>query len=86
LLPPLKKPKANPGHNSAPVYGDTGRDLALYLARKHCALKLAELGTLAGGLDYVTVAMAVRRTAARLERDKRLAAQAKQAIRKLCNL
>ena len=67
-------------------YGDHGRDLALYLARQHCQLSLGELGTLAGGMDYVTVAMAVRRLAARLRQDKPLATQAQKATRQLYNV
>jgi hypothetical protein len=67
-------------------HGDPGRDLVLYLARKHCGLKLGEIGALAGGLDYVSVAMAVRRFAARLKRDKHLAAQVEKAHRQLHNV
>jgi hypothetical protein len=51
-------------------YGDRGRDLALYLGRKQCQLKLGELGRLAGGMDYASVAAAVARLATRLRRDK----------------
>ena len=51
-------------------YGDWGRDLALYLGRTRCGLKLKELGALAGGIDYVSVSSAVRRFSARLQRDK----------------
>ena len=54
-------------------YGDRGRDLALYLGRKQCQLKLGELGRLAGGMDYASVAAAVARLATRLRRDKELA-------------
>jgi hypothetical protein len=34
---------------------DWGCDLALYLGRIRCGLKLRELGELAGGIDYATV-------------------------------
>jgi hypothetical protein len=54
-------------------HGDWGRDLALYLGRRRCQLKLRELGELAGGMDYASVAAAVIRFGARLERDKALA-------------
>jgi len=53
--------------------GDWGRDLVLYLGRKDCGLKLRELGEAAGGIDYVSVASAVRRFEQRLARDKSLA-------------
>jgi hypothetical protein len=42
-------------------YGDWGRDLALWLSRMHCGLRLRELGELAGGLDYTTVSAATTR-------------------------
>ena len=54
-------------------YGDWGRDLALYLGRKRCQLKLRKLGELAGGMDYASVAAAVTRFDTRLRRDTVLA-------------
>ena len=54
-------------------HGDWRRDLALYLGRKRCQLKLGELGRLAGGMDYASVAAAVRRLEGRIKREKRLA-------------
>ena len=41
-------------------HGDWGRDLALYLARRHCGLTLAKLGARAGGLRYAAVGQAIR--------------------------
>jgi hypothetical protein len=41
--------------------GDWGRDAALWLGRRHGRLKLAELGRLAGGMDYGAVSVALRR-------------------------
>jgi hypothetical protein len=66
--------------------GDTGRDLALYLARKHCQLKLAELGTLAGGMDYASVSIAIQRFHRRLKGDKLLAKQAARAEEIMLNV
>ncbi len=60
-------------------YGDWGRDAALYLARRHCGLRLQELGRLAGGIDYRSVGGAVHQFAGRLRRDPDLAA----ALRRL---
>lgn len=51
-------------------HGDWGRDLALYLGRKRCGLKLKALGELAGGIDYVSVSGAVRRLEQRAEKEK----------------
>lgn len=53
-------------------HGDWGRDLTLWLGRMHCGLKLRELGALAGGLDYATVSVAIRRWAERAATDKKL--------------
>jgi hypothetical protein len=66
--------------------GDTGRDLALYLARKHCQLKLAELGTLAGGMDYASVSIAIQRFHRRLKRNKFLAKRAARAEELMFNV
>jgi chromosomal replication initiation ATPase DnaA len=49
-------------------HGDWGRDLALYLARRHCGLTLAELGARAGGLRYAAVGQAIRSFERKLKR------------------
>ncbi len=46
--------------------GDSGRDLALYLGRHDCGLKLQELAALAGLRDYKTAATAIKRFEQRL--------------------
>ena len=51
-------------------HGDWGRDLALYLGRKRCGLKLKALGALAGDIDYVSVSGAVRRLEKRAQKEK----------------
>ena len=55
-------------------YRDWGRDLALYLGRKYCGLRLKELGERAGGLDYRSVSWAVDRFAKRAAKEKELRA------------
>ena len=50
-------------------YGDWGRDLALWAGRKYGGLSLREAGEKAGGLDYVTVSVAVRRLERRAVKD-----------------
>jgi REP element-mobilizing transposase RayT len=42
-------------------HGDWGRDLVLWLARRHAGMTLKELGEKAGGMDYSAVSEAVRR-------------------------
>lgn len=41
-------------------YGDWGRDLALWIARRRAGLTLRELGEQAGGMDYSAVSEAIR--------------------------
>lgn len=66
-------------------HGDWGRDLALHLGRKCCGLKLAELGQAVGGIDYVSVASALRRFDQRLARDKSLVRQLRRALAEMQN-
>jgi len=51
---------------------DWGRDLALYLGRKRCGLKLGELGAAVGGVDDASVGMAVKRFGERAAKEKEL--------------
>jgi chromosomal replication initiation ATPase DnaA len=51
---------------------DWGRDLALYLGRTRCGLKLRELGELAGGIDYATVSNRVKGFQLHLKADTAL--------------
>jgi len=55
-------------------HGDWGRDLALYLGRKQHGLALKVLGHAAGGVDYMSVSIAIHRFARRLEKDRELRA------------
>ena len=41
-------------------YGDWGRDLALWVARRRGGMTLRELGSNAGGMDYSAVSEAIR--------------------------
>jgi REP element-mobilizing transposase RayT len=66
-------------------HGDWGRDMVMYLARRRCGMKLAELGAALGGLDYATVSAAVKRFGERLDENKALAAVAKQAEAEMLN-
>ena len=64
-------------------YKGWGRDLALYLGRKRCGLRLAELGILAGGIDYATVSNRVRRFEAVQTEDPKLKRLVEQTLKYL---
>ena len=66
-------------------HGDWGRELGLYLGRREGALRLAELGAAAGGVDYAAVSVAIKRFERRLLRDKMLEQAVKKA-RQLLNV
>ena len=53
-------------------HGDWGRDAALWLGRRQGRLGLAQLGTLAGGMDYAAVGQAVNRFGKKLESNAEL--------------
>ena len=65
-------------------HGDWGRDLGLYLARKHGGMKLKELGEAVGGMDYASVSATVKRFERRAQRERSLAEAVAQA-RELLN-
>ena len=67
-------------------HGDWGRDAALWLGRRQGRLSLAQLGSLAGGMDYAAVGQAVSRFGKRLERDPKLARELKRLETKLSNV
>ncbi|MBN2506919.1 MAG: transposase [Verrucomicrobia bacterium] len=66
-------------------HGDWGRELALYLGRRHCGLPLRELGVAVGGLDYAAVSVAVKRYERRLAREKPLR-NAVESARQMLNV
>ena len=72
IIAAVEKVKAERWEAFRDRYGDWGRDLVLYLGRRHGGLKLAELGQAVGGLDYTSARMAIHRLRRRLERDSAL--------------
>jgi hypothetical protein len=54
-------------------HGDAGRDMALWLGRRHCGLTQAELGQAVGGMAYPAVGQAVRQIERRRKTDRSLA-------------
>ena len=53
-------------------HGDFGRDLVLWLARWTTGMTLRQIGKQAGGLDYASAGMAIRRFEIRCRREKEL--------------
>lgn len=51
-------------------HGDVGRDIALWLGRRHCGLTLAELGAAVGGASAVAAGAAIRRVEDRRGKDE----------------
>jgi hypothetical protein len=74
----VEKLKGEPWEAFRDRYGDWGRDLVLYVGRHGCALKLRELASAVGGIDYVSVGAAVKRFAGRLRTDSGLAHRLRQ--------
>jgi len=64
-------------------HGDDGRDVALWLGRRHCGLTLAELGAAAGDVSAVAAGAGVRRVEQRCRTNKKLRALLKTAERQL---
>ena len=64
-------------------YGDSGRDMVLYLGRRICALKLAELAEAAGLRNYGVVATSVKRYEQRLQSERGEKARMKQVLQLL---
>ena len=67
-------------------HGDWTRDAALWLGRRHGRYTLAELGQLAGGMDYAAVGQAVSRFAKRLQQDDPLKRSVAELESKLSNV
>jgi len=53
-------------------YGDWGRDVVMHLGRRVSGMKLGELGSAVGGIDYVTVSNGVRRLERKMEGNPQL--------------
>ena len=64
-------------------YGDWGRDLALWLARKSTGLTLKALAERVGGIDYVSVGSAIQRFEIRCHHDPSLANVRARALHQL---
>jgi putative transposase len=52
--------------------GDTGRDVVMWVARRHGGYKLRELAEKVGGVDYTAISMALKRLEKRMVTDRKL--------------
>jgi hypothetical protein len=52
--------------------GNPGREVVYWLARRHAGMTLAQLGQGSGAADYAAVAMALRRSESKIEKDAKL--------------
>jgi REP element-mobilizing transposase RayT len=81
----VEKQRGEPWAKFRDRHGDWGRDAVLHLARKRCGLTLRELGELAGGMDYRSVASALAWFERRLREDAALAKRIEKLSRDLQN-
>jgi REP element-mobilizing transposase RayT len=68
----VERRKGEPWAQFADRYGDWGRDLGLYLARRRSGLTLRQIGGALGGLDYKAVSRAVHRFESALPRRREI--------------
>ena len=82
ILSALERAKGESWNSFAERHGDWGRDAALWLGRRTARFPVAELGKLAGALDYAVVSKALARFGRRLEADPRLHGASNATARK----
>ena len=66
--------------------GDWGRDMVLYLLRRHSGMTLREVGAWAGGMTWSAVSVAIRRLGQRMKADAKLSSICKTLQYKLSNI
>ncbi|HEV2394896.1 MAG TPA: hypothetical protein VG146_21305 [Verrucomicrobiae bacterium] len=82
----VEEGKHEPWNDFAQRHGDWGRDAAMWLGRRHARLSLAQLGRLAGGVDYAAVGQALSRFNRRLQQDRALGRQVAQIEHELSKI
>ncbi|MHC1764348.1 MAG: hypothetical protein AB9869_08575 [Verrucomicrobiia bacterium] len=75
----VEQAKGEPWERFRDRYGDTGRDLVLYLGRRECGLTLRELAQGTGLAGYKAAASAIQRYESRLRGSKAERALLKRA-------
>ncbi len=69
----VAREKGEPWERFVDRHGDDGRDMALWLGRRHCGLTQRELGEKSGGMAAASVGHGVRRIETRRQTDRKLA-------------
>jgi chromosomal replication initiation ATPase DnaA len=73
VIEQVAEAKGEPWDRFRDRHGDWGRDMALWLGRRHCGLTQAEWGQAVGGMAYPAVGHAVRRVESKRQSDGDLA-------------
>jgi hypothetical protein len=79
----VERVRGEPWAEFADRHGDSGRDLALYLARRRSGLTLGDLGREFGIAEYKTVAAAIKRFELSLAKDSAKRKLVERCIREL---
>ncbi len=66
--------------------GHPGREMVLWLARRHTGMTLAQLGERAGATDYAAIAMALKRFGSKMENDAKLRKEMQELERTMLNV
>ena len=82
IIAAIEKLWGEPWEKISQRHGDPGRELAMLIAQRYGGMSLRQIGDTVGGLRYPAVSDAVRRTSARLERDRALG----NKLKKLCKI
>ena len=86
IVAALERAKGESWEQFSQRHGDWGRDAALWLGRRRGRYRLAELGKLAGDVDYAAVGQAVSRFGRRLEQRPQLRRQLHKIENALSNV
>ena len=86
ILALVEQAKGERWHEFSGRHGVWGRDAALWLGRGAGRLSLAQLGSLAGGMDYAAVGQAVSRFGKRLLKEPALRRQTEHLQVQLSNV
>ena len=67
-------------------HGDPGREMVIWLARRHTGMTLAQLGERASAADYAAVAMALKRFELKMKNDPKMRTEMQELERQMLNV